>query len=163
MPERSIQDSIGDQNGCWGCGPSNTHGLRIKSYWERDEGVCRFIPAAWHNAGPPDLVNGGILASIIDCHAVCFAIADCYRMEGRAIGSEPLIWCATGNLEVSYLRPTPLGPELTVRALVSERAGRKTMLDCGVWAEGVECARGRVVAVRVPSEWRHGGERRSTG
>ena len=156
MTDLWFQDAIGPSNGCWGCGPANPHGLRIRSAWEGEESVCHFTPSPWHNAGPPDVVNGGILATLIDCHAVCTAIADRYRLAGRPIGSAPAIWCATGRLEVSYLRPTPMGVLLTVRARITDRTDKKTGLDCEVWTDGAECARGRVLAVRVPPEWRHG-------
>jgi acyl-CoA thioesterase FadM len=55
---------------------------------------------------------------------------------------------------VSYLRPTPLTAPLTLRARVAEIAGRRTNLTCSLYAEGQECARGDVIAVRVPVAWR---------
>jgi len=33
--------------------------------------------------------------------------------------------------------------------------GKKTIIKCLLFAEGEECARGEVVAVRVPPAWRH--------
>ena len=35
MNELAFQDLIPD-NHCYGCGPHNAHGLRIKSYWDVD-------------------------------------------------------------------------------------------------------------------------------
>jgi acyl-coenzyme A thioesterase PaaI-like protein len=149
---RSFQDEIGPANGCWGCGPGNAHGLRIRSEWTGEESLCRFTPSPWHAAGPPDVVNGGILATLIDCHGICTAVAAIYREEGRAIGSEPHVWCVTGTLEVTYLRPTPMAA-LEVRARIEERKGKKTVLACSVTSGSQETARGRVVAIRVPPEW----------
>ena len=153
MPPIAFQDRIPD-NLCYGCGPFNDSGLRIKSYWEGDEAVCTFQPGRHHSAGPAQFVNGGIIATLVDCHCVCTAIAHAYRVEGRAIGSEPTIWCVTANLNVTYLRPTPIEHPLTLRAGITESGPKKTRLWCTVRSGGEECARGEVLAVRVPASWR---------
>lgn len=150
---QAIQDRI-PHNHCWGCGPLNPLGLRIKSYVEGDETVCRFQPRPEHMAGPTHVVNGGILATVIDCHAVCTAIADAYRAAGAEIGTGPLRWAVTAALRVDYLAPTPIDRPLEVRARVRETSGRKRIVDCSVRADGKECVRAEVVAVEVPAEWR---------
>lgn len=150
----AFQDEICD-NHCFGCGPANDRGLQIKSRWSGpDEATCVFSPEDHHNAGPPQILNGGIIATLIDCHCVCTAIAEAYRREGRAIGTGEPIWYATGNLNVSYLRPAPLAGPVQLRATVREATAKKTVLECRVAADGLECARGEVVAVRVPAGWR---------
>ena len=82
----------------------NAYGLRIKSYWSGDEAVCTWDPKPYHTAGPKHVLNGGIIATVIDCHCICTAIAAAYRAEGREIGTEPMIWYATGSLQVTYRR-----------------------------------------------------------
>ena len=57
---------------------------------------------------------------------------------------------ARGYLHVDYLLPTPLGPDIEVRAQVEEIKGRKTILVAEVIVEGKVTAKGRVVAVRMP-------------
>ncbi len=85
-PERTyFQDGL-HGNHCYGCGAWNEKGLRIKSYWDGDEAVCVFEPEPHHAAMPPDVMNGGTIASVIDCHGVCSAIADAYKTEGREVG-----------------------------------------------------------------------------
>ena len=148
MANDAFQDAFGAENVCWGCGPSNPHGLQIKSYSDGDESVCRFRPGEWHIAGP-GVVNGGIIASVIDCHSVCTAAAAYYKAEGRLASSEPKIWCVTANMDIAFLRPTPTGTELVARARIAEQGAKKTIVECSVSANGVECARGRVVAVRL--------------
>jgi acyl-coenzyme A thioesterase PaaI-like protein len=151
--QRAIQDQFLRNNYCWGCGRENDHGLKIKSYWLGEEAVCTWVPNPWHAAGPQNVVNGGIIATLIDCHSACTAMAAAYEAEGREIGSEPQIWCATASLQVTYLRPTPLGEPLCLRARVGEMGERKIHVTCSVCAGGQECARGEVVAVRVSPEW----------
>jgi acyl-coenzyme A thioesterase PaaI-like protein len=151
-PARSIQEQLEDHL-CFGCGRANDEGLRIESFYDGVESVCTFEPEPHHAAGPAHILNGGILATVIDCHAVCTAIAAAYHAEGRAVGSTPLIWCATGSLQVDYLLPTPIDSPLVVTARVSETAGRKTWLDVDAVSDGKAVARARVLAVRVPAEW----------
>src|SRR5262249_20212154 len=90
VPGHAFQDLI-PENFCYGCGPGNPVGLRIRSLWAGNEALCVFQPAPYHSAGPCHILNGGIIATLIDCHAVCTAIAHAYRAESRAIGSVPAI------------------------------------------------------------------------
>jgi acyl-coenzyme A thioesterase PaaI-like protein len=152
MPS-AIQDSI-PHNHCWGCGTLNPRGLHVKSYVEGDETVCRFQPWPEHMAGPTHVVNGGIIAAVIDCHTICTAIADVYRAAGLPIGAEPLRWAVTASLKIDYLAPTPIGEPMELRARVREVKGRKRVVECTVRSGGRECARAEVVAVEVPAAWR---------
>ena len=138
------------RNHCWGCGILNDHGLRIKSRWEGDEAVCHWQPDDRYSAGPKDILNGGIIATLLDCHSLGAALADAYRREGREIGSEPRIRYVTASLKVEYLRPTPLSRPVTLRARVAERAERRTTVACSLYSGEDECARAEVVGARVP-------------
>src|SRR5512146_756915 len=64
-------------------------------------------------------------ASLIDCHSLNLAIARAYRDEQRPIGSTPRIGYVTANLNVSYIKPTPLGETLELRARIDKLDGRK--------------------------------------
>ena len=152
----AIQDLI-PHNHCWGCGTLNPRGLQIKSFVEGDEAVCTFQPSPDHMAGPRNVLYGGIIAAVIDCHTVCTAIADAYRAAGQAIGVEPHRWCVTASLEIDYLAPTPIGQPMELRARVREVKGRKRVVDCTLRSGGRECARAEVIAVEVPAGWRAGG------
>jgi len=152
MGKDAFQDKIPD-NFCWGCGSANAQGLQIKSYWSGDEAVCSWEPAHYHAAGPPQFLNGGIIATIIDCHCVCTAVAAAYREEGRAVGTEPAIWYVTASLQISYLRPTPIGGPVALHARIAQMTKRKTTLTCSLSSAGLECAQGEVVAVRVAAAW----------
>jgi acyl-coenzyme A thioesterase PaaI-like protein len=151
----AFQDQI-PENYCWGCGPLNPHGLHIKSRWSAsgDEAICVWHPGQWHMAGPQHILNGGIIATIIDCHCICTAIADAYRREERSLSSAPLIWYVTGGLDVSYLRPSPIDRPVELRARLDEIKGKKTVVSCSLQSDGEECATARLVAIRVPPEWR---------
>jgi acyl-coenzyme A thioesterase PaaI-like protein len=149
MDDLAIQDQIGD-NLCYGCGPANPDGLQIKSYYSGSEATCTFRPRSEHAAGPPHVLNGGILATVIDCHGVCTAIAAAYEAESRPIGSDPPLWYVTGSLTVDYLLPTPIGEPLVLRARVRESQGRKCWVVVEARSGDRDVARATVLAVRVP-------------
>ena len=151
MDQKIIQDQK-KENFCWGCGKDNEHGLQIKSYLSGDELVCTWQPKEYHMAAP-GILNGGIIASIIDCHSVWAAIVAAYQTEGREINTEPLIWYVAGSLQITYLKPTPMKCPVILRARVKEIKERKTTVNCSLFANGDECARGEVVAIRVPAAW----------
>lgn len=152
----AIQDQLGSDNYCFGCGRDNPDGLHLKSFWDGAGATATFRARPAFAAGPRDVLNGGILATVIDCHGICTAIAAAYAAEGRPIGSAPRLWCVTGSMTVDYLRPTPLDEELTLRAAVESREGKRTVVAVTVEAAGKERARARLVAVSVPPSWRAG-------
>jgi acyl-coenzyme A thioesterase PaaI-like protein len=144
-------------NHCFGCGPENRHGLRIKSHWSGEgPSVAKFSPQPHHCAGPAHFVNGGILATIIDCHCVCTAAAAAYVDAGRAIGAAPHFYFATLRLEVAYQRPTPLESELELTAVIESASERGYVLSCSVVANAKICVSATVEAVRVPESWMQG-------
>jgi acyl-coenzyme A thioesterase PaaI-like protein len=136
-------------NHCYGCGKDNPGGLRINSYWDPENAnasICEFTPAPYHCAGPPDVVNGGIIASLIDCHAISTATADWFRRVQ--------VTYATASLEVNYRAPSRLNGNLRVRAEIIEAAGRRTEFTVSVMdSSGAVTAEGKVLAVRVPTVW----------
>ena len=81
MGERAFQDQ-GSVSHCHGCGADNEKGLQIKSFWEGDEAVATWKAQPHHCGGSKDIVNGGIVATLIDCHSLNLAIAHAYRAEG---------------------------------------------------------------------------------
>jgi acyl-coenzyme A thioesterase PaaI-like protein len=136
---------------CYGCGRLNDHGHQIKSYWDGDESVCHFVPEPYHIA-VPGYVYGGLLASLIDCHGTGTASAAAYRAESRGMDTEPPLRFLTASLHVDYLKPTPLGIKLEIRARVKEVKGRRVVVEEWLLANGIVTVRGEVVAVQVPEE-----------
>jgi acyl-coenzyme A thioesterase PaaI-like protein len=135
---------------CYGCGRLNAQGHHIRSFWEGDESVARFTPKPYHSA-LPGFVNGGVLASLIDCHATGTAAAAAYRAEGRDMATQPPHRFVTASLRVDYLRPTPLGPELLVRARVKSLSGRRVAIEATITALGETTVRGEVLCVEMPA------------
>ncbi len=149
MTQQAFQDYYPDNfSHCYGCGRLNEHGLQIKSYWDGDEAVATFQPRPYHTA-LPGFVYGGLIASLIDCHATGTAAAAAYRAEGREMDTEPAFRYVTAALHVDYLRPTPIDATLELRAQVKEIKGRKTVVSVTLSARGEVCAQGEVVTVQV--------------
>ena len=150
MNTKAFQDYYPDHfSHCYGCGRLNAQGLQIKSFCDGDQTVCTFSPDERYMA-IPGLVYGGMIASLIDCHSTGSAAAFAYRAEGRAMESEPSIRFLTASLHVDYLKPTPMGVPLVLRSELKELKGRKVIVTTTLEAGDTVCARGEVVAVRVP-------------
>jgi Uncharacterized protein, possibly involved in aromatic compounds catabolism len=127
---------------CFGCGSKNPSGHQLKSYVEGETVVAHFTPSP-HHMSVPGFVYGGLLASLVDCHAMATAasseIVD--NLAPRFV---------TAVLHVEYLKPTPLGTPLEIRGHVTERSARKAIIELTVKAGDVVTVRANAVAVRIP-------------
>jgi len=155
MGAQAFQDQMRD-NFCWGCGADNPAGLHLKSYWDSELAVAQWTPSEQFAAGPRHFLNGGIIATLLDCHGVCTAVADAYQRERREIGMDPEIWHATVSLTVDYLRPTPIDESVQLSAWVVSYEDNGTSVECVLGAGGKDRARATVRTTRVPDSWRHG-------
>lgn len=152
-PPRAFQDYYPDETAhCYGCGRANTKGHQIKTYWDGDETITRFTPLPDHIA-VPGFVYGGLLASLIDCHSTGTAAAAAYRAESRAMDSLPALRFVTGSLKLTYLKPTPLGPELLIRGRIISQSPRKITIHSSILVNGIETVQGEVTAVRMPDNF----------
>ena len=151
MPQTAFQDNYPEAlSHCYGCGRLNEHGHQIKSYWDGEESICHFMPKP-HHIAIPGYVYGGLLASLIDCHGTGTAAAALYNAAKEADPNvEPTTRSLTASLHVDYLKPTPLGIELEIRARVKELKERKVVIEEWILANGEITVRGEVVAVQVP-------------
>ena len=109
-----FQDLLFTGSTCYGCGPANPHGFRLRSRWADDRSA----------------VHGGVVASLIDCHSAWTAIAAAYRAEGREVGEGDPILYVTAELGVRYLRPTRIDRPLELRAWAEGDVGRRVRVRC---------------------------------
>lgn len=135
-------------NVCFGCGRNNHQGLKIRSYWEGDESVCVWESQEKYQ-GWKGILNGGILATLIDCHTMCTAMAATYQAENRSMESEPIYRYATGTISVKYLKPTSNTKPIELRARIKEIKGRKVVMSCIAKSDGEITAEAEVIAIRV--------------
>lgn len=145
---KSIQETYAPENQCFGCGPKNDQGLRIRSFPESaDACICRWRPQPHHLAFP-GVLNGGICGALLDCHSNWTAAWHLMKTTGAA--APPCT--VTAEFDVKLKRPTPLDAELVIRAHVVESEpdrGRATV-EATIEANGKVTAtcRGIFVAVK---------------
>lgn len=131
VSEKSLQEEYAPKSICFGCGPANDKGLRIRSFPETDGSlVAHFTPLPEH-AAFPNVLNGGIIGSLLDCHSNWAA---CYQMmEMQDLEAPPCT--VTADFHVKLKRPTPMG-EVVVRAKVVSLEGDKAVVEASLEAGG---------------------------
>lgn len=142
---QSLQDTYAPHNACFGCGPANEKGLRIKSFVEGDEVVATFQPEPHHQAFE-GIVNGGIIGALLDCHSNWTAAWTLMREQG----AETPPCTVTAEFHVKLRAPTPITGPLHLRARPVAVEGSKVTVDAELSAGGKVTAtcRGVFVAVR---------------
>ncbi len=66
------------------------------------------------------------------------------------MGAGPPIRFVTASLHVDYLKPTPMSGPLELRSRVKEIKDRKVIVETDLSVNGTVCAKGTVVAVKIP-------------
>ncbi|MGE0548265.1 MAG: PaaI family thioesterase [Kofleriaceae bacterium] len=131
---RSLQETFAPNARCFGCGPANQHGLRIRSFASEDTAnahlTCEFHPARHHEAFD-NVVNGGIIGTVLDCHMNWTAIFHLMKK----LGMDHAPCCVTAEFKVTLKRPTPLGP-LYVDSHVVSSADDRAVVEATLTAAG---------------------------
>jgi acyl-coenzyme A thioesterase PaaI-like protein len=122
--EPSLQDHYAPSTRCFGCGPANAEGLRIKSFVQGDEVVCTWTPSPQHEAFD-GVLNGGIIGTLFDCH--CNWTAAAHLMRASAADTPPCT--VTAEYHVVLKRPTPSTGAVTLRARVVESSGDRAVVE----------------------------------
>ncbi|MCB9886599.1 MAG: PaaI family thioesterase [Planctomycetes bacterium] len=143
--DQSLQDRYAPSNACFGCGPANPDGLRIKSFVRGDEVVCTWQPAKMHEAFP-GMLNGGIIGALLDCH--CNWAAAHHLMQQGGLDHPPCT--VTAEYTIKLRRPTPTDGPVQLRAKVIESGEDRARISGTLEAGGRICAtcEGLFVAVR---------------
>jgi acyl-coenzyme A thioesterase PaaI-like protein len=144
VTEKSIQETYAPQNRCFGCGPANEKGLRIRSFREGDEFVCDWTPEP-HHAAFDNVLNGGIIGALLDCHSNWAATI--VLMERNGSSTPPCT--VTSDFHVFLKRPTPMAP-LRIRAHVVEASDDRAVVEASIESNGkiTDTCRGTFVAVK---------------
>ncbi|NYF80255.1 PaaI family thioesterase [Granulicella arctica] len=98
---------------CFGCGPTNPQGLHLKFVIDAaDLTATAPVNLTRLHEGPPGYIHGGIIATLLD--------------EAMSKLNRPLeVLAVTRNMQVDYLRPSPLNQPLTLIGRHLRREGRK--------------------------------------
>jgi acyl-coenzyme A thioesterase PaaI-like protein len=132
---QSLQERYAPKSACFGCGPANDHGLRIRSMQVGDEYTCTWQPATMHEAFP-GMLNGGIVGALLDCH--CNWAAAIHLMQQRGASAPPCT--VTAEYAIKLRRPTPTSGPVLLRAKVVESSDDRARVQGTLEAGGKVCA-----------------------
>ncbi|HLB56274.1 MAG TPA: PaaI family thioesterase [Coxiellaceae bacterium] len=107
----ALQDQFAPKSICFGCGPANKNGLKIKSFVDGNKVIAHFTPQPFHNAFP-NVLNGGIIGALLDCH--CNWAASYFYMQENKLTVPPCT--VTAEYSIQLKRPTPMNTELNLIA-----------------------------------------------
>ena len=144
MTQPSLQEKYAPQSICFGCGPANAQGLRIRSFLDGGELVADWTPQKHHEAFP-GMLNGGIIGALIDCHSNWTAA---HHLMVRSVADTPPV-TVTAEFSVKLLKPTPSGQPVHLRARVMESGADRAMVEATLSSGGTVCATGRGTFVAV--------------
>lgn len=145
--KRSVQETHAPNSICFGCGPANRQGLRIRSFREPSgSGLACSWQAEPHHEAFPGMLNGGILGSLLDCHSNWTAAM--HLMEARGLSAPPCT--VTAEFHVRLQRPTPTKETLLLRSEVVATDGDQVRVRATITAGGKVTAtcEGTFVAVK---------------
>jgi acyl-coenzyme A thioesterase PaaI-like protein len=141
---QSLQDRFAPHNACFGCGPANAKGLRLKSIPGEGEVVCTWTPEKHHEAFE-GMLNGGICGALLDCHSNWTAAY--HLMQRKGFTTPPCT--VTAEFHVKLLKPTPTAGPVMLRAKVVESSDSKAVIEATLEANGVVTCTCRGVFVAV--------------
>lgn len=142
---RSIQETYSPNGICFGCGPANEKGLKIRSFAEGGDLVAEWRAEKHHEAFP-GVLNGGIIGALLDCHSNWAAA---YHLMQKA-GKTEAPCTVTADFHVKLLRPTPSDALIMLKARVVESTDDRAVVEAELIANGKVCdtCRGTFVAVK---------------
>jgi acyl-coenzyme A thioesterase PaaI-like protein len=140
----NVQDRYAPANRCFGCGPANDKGLRIKSVPEGEALVAEWTAEPHHEAFP-GMLNGGIVGALLDCHSNWTAAWHLMRQAGA--DTPPCT--VTAEFHVKLRRPTPSNAPVQLRAQVTESGPDRATVEATLSSQGQVTATCRGVFVAV--------------
>src|SRR5437667_7524620 len=152
MSEKSLQEKYAPDGTCFGCGPTNAHGLQVRSFPKNSdesraggEVVAEWKPQKKYEAYSGAL-NGGIISTLLDCHCNWTAT---YHLMKRAKADRPPC-TVTAEYAVKFLRPASTSDSIYLSAKVVDLTDNRATVEGTLSAGGEVCAtfRGTFVAVQ---------------
>jgi len=141
-----LQERYSPAGICFGCGPANPHGLRIRSFARPDGSLFATWRSAPFHAAFAGVLNGGIVGTLLDCH--CNWAATWHLMQRDSLPAPPCT--VTASYAIKLPRPTPTETDLTLEARVVESHPDRARVEGTITAGGQVCATclGTFVAVK---------------
>ncbi len=140
----SLQEQFAPDSRCFGCGPANLSGLRIRSLVADNCVVAEWQPNNSHQAFP-GMLNGGIIGTLLDCHSNWTAAWQLMQTSGFA--RPPCT--VTAEYAIKLQRPTPLHLPVSLRAIAKEIIADRAVIEAELFSDGKIRATCRGVFVAV--------------
>lgn len=142
---KALQEYFAPHNTCYGCGPANEKGFRVRSFPEGDRVLAEWTPEPHHEAFP-GVLNGGVIGTLLDCH--CNWTAAWHLMNKH--GDERPPCTVTMDYTIKLRRPTPTDGPLELVAWVEESTEDVATVRGELYAGGKLCdtCEGRFMAVK---------------
>jgi acyl-coenzyme A thioesterase PaaI-like protein len=99
-----------------------------------------------------DILYGGLIASLMDCHGAGTAAAAKARELGIEMKPGAMPRFVTASLKVDYHSPTPVGKEVELRAKVVDIKGRKVSVSVTLATDGTVHAQGELLMIQLREE-----------
>jgi acyl-coenzyme A thioesterase PaaI-like protein len=145
LTDPSLQERYAPHNACFGCGPANPQGLRIRSFPEGDVVVAEWKPEPHYEAFP-GMLNGGIIGALFDCHSNWAAA---WHLMRRSRAESPPC-TVTADFAVKLMRPTSSTAPVRLLARVVDSTDDRAIVEATMESGGKTTAscRGTFVAVK---------------
>ncbi len=141
----SLQELLAPDGRCFGCGPANERGLRIRSFEADESTVVAEWQARREHEAFDGFVNGGILGTVIDCHSNWTAIAALMARSGSSTPPSTV----TAELSIRFRRPTPSSEPVRLVGRVVDLQDDRATVETTVESGGTVTATGRATFVAV--------------
>lgn len=147
--------TFGEEQRCFGCGPHNERGMRLRFRREGDEVVTELTATSGWD-GPPGVLHGGLQATLADEVAGWTLVGLLGRMG------------FTTSMSVRYVRPLELGVPIVARGALASRTGNIATVNVRLEQRGkLGCSArvsymlpdeekaARYLGGTLPEGWRH--------
>ncbi len=146
-------DQSDPDNHCFGCGPGNERGLRMRFVRTGPGTVESEYIVPEHLCGAPQVVHGGIQATMLDevlGYACRTAFVSFDEAQGRVEGGGADAPIVTAAFSLRYRIPVPTGQPLRLRGEVERVEGRNVFVKGAILGEaGQELTRAEARWVRL--------------
>ena len=115
---------------CFGCGPSNKHGLKMQFYSD-DTSVFSWFTVPEHYCGWKNLVHGGVISTLLD------------EIMGRAMFYILRSLGMTRKISIDFLQPVFIGKEIKLQGCIREVTNAREAMIEGILSNetGEVCAK----------------------
>jgi acyl-coenzyme A thioesterase PaaI-like protein len=140
----SLQERYAPNGVCFGCGPKNSHGLRLKSVTMGDTVTASWKPKKEH-AAFANYGSGGVISVLMDCNGNWAATVG--LMKDRHLPAPP--GTVTSEISVKFLKPSPVDERWELSAWATRIEGDRVTTKGELKVGGVVTATSTGVYVAV--------------